>query len=420
LNTNFQDIMTIRFVEARNDRWDEAADGIIKKLSELKVEEGQVLTIDAHNSGDGTDARFSAFWDDTAIGKGPLNISYEAQRDDYNASSDAGPRRWIRFYEKAAKTASTIRPEDLISITGSCNFGRKSVMYVFFNSNSPATTPQEIHYCEVQHDNSWDSAAKELISKMKNNGAKAGQVISIDAHSNGRRQDPIFHAFWNSSLPVAGQGELEIEFDCQNSDDSWDKHYRWGTDYIGTKPLAIHGITSSCNSRNRNITYVFHEPDEVVDVKFFVDEGRIVEQRPKVLGTFTNKNESSVQQELRFQYEKSVTDSSSFTHEAGVEISFGTTIETGIPFLAKGEITAGLSTSYNHTWGQTTEINERAMSSVFVRAGPNTEVTCQFRATQTQMNVPFLIKLKSNREVRGTWTGVNLWDLSTSFDQKEL
>ena len=41
---------------------------------------------------------------------------------------------------------------------------------------------------------SWNDAADGIISKLKNNGVKKGQIISIDAHNNGPDGDAIFSA----------------------------------------------------------------------------------------------------------------------------------------------------------------------------------------------------------------------------------
>ena len=187
--------MTIRYTEVRNDKyWNGAADDIIARLKELGVQQGQVISIDGHNNGNKEAAILSAMWDDTIEGGGPLSIGYYSQNDTY---------AWSEFYANAAGYVYTVRPENLISITGSCNEDGRAVLYVFYYHSS-ADPLQQIKYCEARGAESWENAAKKLVSHFRNKGVKAGQIISIDAHSNGSDEDAIFHAFWNSSLPAYG------------------------------------------------------------------------------------------------------------------------------------------------------------------------------------------------------------------------
>ena len=403
--------MTIRYTEVRNDKtWDGAADDIIEKLRELGVQQGQIISIDAHNNGYGEAAIMSAMWDDTVEGKGPLNIGYYVQNKN---------TAWEKLYANATSYVSTVRSENLISITGSCNEDDRAVLYVFYyhSSNGPV---QKIQYCEAR-DFTWmpENVAKELISDLRNKGVKAGQIISIDIHNNGAFQDTIFHAFWNSSLPP--KGDLDIKFSQKTDKDSWDSHYQWASTDIGPGMKNVLGVTSSIQLfGSKGSTFVFYENDDISEVKFFIDQGKIAETKPLTLATMVNTNCSDVEQEMKFEYEESVSNTSTFEHQAGVCITVGMEFSTGVPFITEGKISTEISTSYSHTWGTSTTTNKTGVPASTLKAAPHTKVTCKFRASKSILNVPYVIKLKSNRESRGTWKGVDVWNVTSEFTSEDL
>ena len=246
--------MTIRYVEVRSGSWNGGADLMIQRLKSSGVQQGQLIWIDAHNNGLGLEAIFSAFWDDAIKGEGALDIAYHSQNADYS---------WSTFYAKASEFVANIHPKNLISMTASCNYDQYGVLYVFYYNRPISTSYQYIRWCEARA-NSWDEGAKQILFKMKQNGAKAGQVISIDAHNNGEEGDAIFSAWWNASLPVTGELGNTIQFRDRNDTTSWNDHYQWGS-YTANSPnghLNIHSITSCSNHNGNGVTYIFQEDGE--------------------------------------------------------------------------------------------------------------------------------------------------------------
>ena len=198
---------------------------------------------------------------------------------------------------------------------------------------------------------------------MKNSGAKAGQIISIDAHNNGNNEEAIFSAWWNRSLPSTGDLNDMIKFQAKNDETSWIDHYIWASSFIGSQNgnINVHAMTSSCNECGRGVTYVFQEKDEVLDVLYSLDEGKISESKAKVIGTQTNKNNTDVDQTINFQYTESMGESASntseFSNEIGVSLTIGTEFSAGVPALAEGKISTELTASSSHTWGESKTIS---------------------------------------------------------------
>ena len=117
---------SVDYVECRAGSWNGAADGIIAKLQECDVSNGQVLSIDAHNNGEGEDAIFSAHYSKDLPSTGPLSVAYKA----HNGSS-----AWATFYQQCCSEANTMKRSAFISITASINTPDTSVMYLFYYDN---------------------------------------------------------------------------------------------------------------------------------------------------------------------------------------------------------------------------------------------------------------------------------------------
>lgn len=412
--------MTIRNVEVRSARsWDDAAIAIIEKLKTAGVKKRQLLWIDAHNNEPDGDAIMSAFWDDKIAGDGPLEIAFHAQNAKYS---------WDEFYKQAANKVSTLHPESVISMTGSCNAGGSAIFYVFYYSDTPLVNAQHIRYCEARASSTWEAAAQGIASKLMNEGAKVGQIICVDAHNNDNDGDAIFSAFWNASLPA--YGDLQIKHKTKNDKQSWDHHYQWASNTIASESgnLDVHSITSSCNSGGYGVTYIFHASDDVLSLEYQLDQGKISESASKVIATQYNRNDTSVDQKITFAYTESngtsTDNTSSFSHETGTSITVGTEFKAGVPFISEGKISTEITQSYSHTWGQETTISNDFSSSteatVEVVAKPQMEVKCEFTIQEAKMDVPYVMTLKSGKRSTGIWKGVSCWDFRAEFTETPI
>merc|ERR1719277_1589855 len=174
--------MTIRWVEQRTHSWNGCADAIIAQLQAREVKKGQLLWINAHNNGPQGQAIMSAFWDDSLKGdEGALSIEYHVKNDNDS---------WYEFYESSSQYLAILRPENVISVTSSCNYGGKAVLFVF-NYKCQKLSGNDRQKIWFSHESSfaYETAAKLLVDKMINDGAKAGQIIAIDVHNNNDEGD---------------------------------------------------------------------------------------------------------------------------------------------------------------------------------------------------------------------------------------
>jgi len=419
--------MTIRFVECRAYEWNSCADAIISKLKEKGVKKGQLLWIDAHNNGPQNEAIMSAFWDDAVKGENsPLDISFHVKN-----SCDS----WYEFYEDASQVLATLPPENVISVTASCNYGGSAVMFVFYHECKRLTgdKKQKIWFChETNH--SYDTAAKKVIAKMKNEGAKAGQIIAIDVHNNNNTGDARFCAFWNRGIPSTEGLSNILHMKGKNDKDSWEDHYLWACKVISEHKatLQAHSITSRCNYGGNGVTFAFIEDDKVLDVTYDLDKGKISEAKPKVFAPISNVNNTPKEQKMTFTFSetksRSTSNTSSYVHEVGAALKIGAEFDASIPIpilnakVLDFKASVELTTHYTHTWGETTTITNDLSTSagaiVEVMAPAYTEVICEFSIKESKLEVPYEMKLRSGRKSSGTWSGVSCWGLSGKYSFK--
>jgi len=232
---------SVEWVEVRSSSWNAAADKIIHRLQAEGVRRGQIISIDAHNTGPNDDAIFSAHFVRSWPDNGPLDITYHVQDEAYG---------WGTFY---AGAASRVDETDIISITGSSYGNDRAVLYSFGYA-PPAGNARvgQLKFVESRK-GGWDRAAQDVIAQLKAAGVQRGQVVSIDAHNNGPTSDAIFVAFYDLSLPAFG--ELSI------SSHEMDKSSTWASFYNNAALKATTGvisITSSSNSGGYSVTFVFN------------------------------------------------------------------------------------------------------------------------------------------------------------------
>ena len=238
--------MRIKWMEQRYGSWNGAADKVINALKAKGVKRDQLVSINAHNNGKKEDAIFAAFYDLNEPGNGELNLAYEFQNASYG---------WDKFYQIAAQQIQGIKASDVVSLTGCCNEKGRSVFYAFIQFPSQGSD-NLLRYVESRS-GSWNGAADGVIGALVANGAKQGQLLSVDAHNNGEGGDAIFSAFWDPSLPSTGP--LAIGYKGFNAKYGWPTFY----DYVVAECNKMNrkdlvSITGSINCSDSSVMYVFY------------------------------------------------------------------------------------------------------------------------------------------------------------------
>ena len=162
----------------------------------------------------------------------------------------------------------------------------------------------------------------------------------------------------------------------------------------------------------------------VIGVSFDLNNGNILSDAPLVAGggICNNGDGGSESQTVQIESSITVTETSSFSYTAGFSLSIGTTFETGIPFVAAGQVSTTLTVSHELSFGSefSTERTFTAILPVTCASGEIIEVECV--VFQAQLNVPYTLYLRADKsgsdfESNGIWTGTSAYEFICDFDQ---
>ncbi|XP_063315846.1 tachylectin-2-like [Pelobates fuscus] len=189
-----------------------------------------------------------------------------------------------------------------------------------------------------------------------------------------------------------------------------DKAEKLGWDY-NTFPLLSFTIDKTLKS--------------IVSFEFLPDSGKIISQGNEVVQSQIYNNKSSVPLKHTFSFSKTITETSTFTHEHGFSIDIGAEIsfKTGVPFIAEGGVKISVNMSTTHTWTftetNTTQTSFSSSSDVEVPGGKSIRMVAS--VTKGQMDVPYRAKIRTmfgyETYIEGIWKGVNHYDLMVTQEE---
>ncbi|TGZ76157.1 hemolytic lectin [Ascodesmis nigricans] len=171
-------------------------------------------------------------------------------------------------------------------------------------------------------------------------------------------------------------------------------------------------------------SFVF-EDMEIVRCVYNVDEGKILESTPEVIGKVTQRNDTNVDQTVEFSFQRSEEITHTFEYSQGYTIMVGSEGKVGVPFVAEGSIKTEVTNSHTLTWGSTTTETKTYTSTFPATAPPHTQVTATVTVTRSTLEVPFSIYSRSvatGYEVatHGVYHGVTYWDVRSDIKEQPL
>jgi hypothetical protein len=139
-------------------------------------------------------------------------------------------------------------------------------------------------------------------------------------------------------------------------------------------------------------------------------------------------NETIIEQTSTQILSREVTNTASWSNTTGVTVGAKTTLITGIPFIAQGEIEISVEGSYEYAWGEALATTHRFDVNVEVTAPPMTMVHAELMVQKSTLTVPFEAKAnvtrangtKEQTQVSGTFTGVNSHSARVEYSQSPL
>ncbi|KAI9243024.1 hypothetical protein BY458DRAFT_448445, partial [Sporodiniella umbellata] len=164
--------------------------------------------------------------------------------------------------------------------------------------------------------------------------------------------------------------------------------------------------------------------DMIIDnIDYKIDTGKIIKSNPKaVVQQILDNSKSSQTQTMKFTYNEKITNTSTFEHTHGFEMSIGTTFKTGIPFIAEGEIKIDASTKHEWKYGEQTSFEKSYQNELPVQCAPFKKIIAKASVTESIINIPYKITWKSKRmgtkiSSEGIYKGVSTWNLTNSFEE---
>ncbi|XP_053305264.1 uncharacterized protein LOC128467612 [Spea bombifrons] len=160
---------------------------------------------------------------------------------------------------------------------------------------------------------------------------------------------------------------------------------------------------------------------KMISFEFLPDLGKTVSQSLEIVKDETYRNsKSSVPLKHTFTFQKTMRESSSFSHDYGLTVSAGTeiTFKAGIPKIAEEGIKMTVDVSTTNTWNFTksneTEVTFSASTTVEVPGGKSIRIIAS--VVKAEMEVPYRAKVRTafgyETTIEGTWRGVSHFNLT--------
>ena len=120
------------------------------------------------------------------------------------------------------------------------------------------------------------------------------------------------------------------------------------------------------------------EDYELGKLVYHTSRGTATTLRPERIGyQYINNTDSSVEQSTMFSVSETVTETSTFTHTAGIEVMVGTEFTSGVPSLAEGKITVEVTASYEFSAGIERSVEKQMQADYNCVAPAGKIVTCE-------------------------------------------
>ena len=202
------------------------------------------------------------------------------------------------------------------------------------------------------------------------------------------------------------------------------------------KRLTTEGKTSCLNAAVRTITiearlqvYETVLSRRIYNVNFRLMDARIYNQNVLTManGDATNNTQEPNTVDIKLSY----TETKTSTWNASVSVKLGvkTTFQTGVPFIAKGQIEVSAEINSAYQWGETITSTSVVETVYKVTVPPMSRVKVSLLATRGSCDVPFSYTqqdtLTNGKQITynmddGVYTGVNSYNFKYETQQEPL
>ena len=263
---------------------------------------------------------------------------------------------------------------------------------------------------------------------VDSNGCLKGACIPYGGREHRVNRFEVLTSEWNTSYVRCRAGDKPPEKAVIGGHDEGPSYHAKAKIYNGQTIPGKVGVTREKDSylKGACVPYGGKEyrindfevlviDDAISHVEFQVDKAKKLATTPKVIAQQENCNNSPETQTSEFSFSETLTNSFTFTHQAGVSISVGTKFKCGLPLVGDAEAEVVISGSYSFTWGESMSRSQTFAAKFPVKAGPRSTVVCKALVTETKLEVPYIVHLKSGNSSSGVWHGTSAWDLKVTY-----
>ena len=138
---------------------------------------------------------------------------------------------------------------------------------------------------------------------------------------------------------------------------------------------------------------------EFESIKYSINDGKVHLRPPMELGRQIIDNRAgNTNPSIDFTISKSVTETESFTHTAGLSLTVGTEFKTGIPFLAEGKISLSVTASYEFSYGKEKSVTKTKSAKYACIAAVGKTTTCTATLRMAEINVPYIMTVRHKKK----------------------
>lgn len=173
--------------------------------------------------------------------------------------------------------------------------------------------------------------------------------------------------------------------------------------------------------------WIFYlETYQIVDIIFDTDNGKISNVQELISGSgecMNNITDMNGEESVEINSPGNMTETSSFSHTAGVSISVGTAFKTNVPIVADWFRWIRLGPSYDYEWGKETTISHQVGHPQNVTCRPGEIIIAECGAYTGTMDVPYRMILETTEtkirfESTGIWRGTYTFDPHCHLEYK--
>lgn len=179
--------------------------------------------------------------------------------------------------------------------------------------------------------------------------------------------------------------------------------------------VAAYSIFGSEEEEKRQITQLdtdfkrIHGKVNLVNMKFIMDEARILSHRPISVSEKQMENESDVQQTMKFTFSVTEGRTDSTTHTVNFSYGIGATFSAGFTGIAEINCQFSFNFSHNHSFQEciNTAITKSYEFPLVVPA--HTTQVAIATVHEAQMKIPYVLMFDfggASRSFKGLWKGV--------------